>query len=55
MSLTVSAEQFDAVILDMDGVLTLLQRWVLRERDHTARNQRRRQRDERKLAEVTSS
>jgi multiple sugar transport system permease protein len=36
-------------------VLTLLQRWLLRERDHTARNKRRRERDARKAAEVTAS
>jgi multiple sugar transport system permease protein len=36
-------------------VLTLLQRWLLRERDHTARNQRRRERDTRRAAEVKSS
>jgi multiple sugar transport system permease protein len=36
-------------------VLTLLQRWLLRERDHTARNQRRRQRDEQRLAAAAKS
>ena len=36
-------------------VLTLLQRWLLRERDHTARNQRRRLRETRRTKEVTQS
>jgi multiple sugar transport system permease protein len=36
-------------------VLTLLQRWLLRERDHTARDQRRRSRRARRSAEVKPS